>query len=72
MNLLSNDVSRFDIVLFFLHYLWSAPIGTLAIAYYLWLQAGISGLMGILAVLIVVPLQCKSRFGIVFVNMLMS
>ncbi|KAL0269547.1 UNVERIFIED_CONTAM: hypothetical protein PYX00_007245 [Menopon gallinae] len=57
VNLLSNDVSRFDLVTFFLHYLWSAPIGALLILYYMWLEAGIAGIVGVLAVLVVVPLQ---------------
>lgn len=59
VNLLSNDVSRFDLVTFFLHYLWSAPLGALLILYYMWLEAGIAGIVGVLAVLVVVPLQCK-------------
>lgn len=62
VNLLSNDVNRFDIVFFLIHYMWSAPVGAILISYWLWVQSGISGIIGVLAIFIVVPLQCKLEF----------
>ncbi|XP_046746117.1 ATP-binding cassette sub-family C member 4-like isoform X1 [Diprion similis] len=57
VNLVANDVNRFDVVSVFLHYLWSAPISTLIITYFLYNKAGWAGIIGIAAVFIVVPLQ---------------
>jgi ATP-binding cassette, subfamily C (CFTR/MRP), member 4 len=60
VNLLSNDVSRFDMVSIFLHSMWSAPVLTLIVAYLLWREAGIPGLVGMIVIFIVTPLQCKT------------
>lgn len=57
VNLLSNDVSRFDIVSIFIHHMWIAPTITCIVAYFLWVDAGYAGLVGIATVFVVVPLQ---------------
>ncbi|XP_060530992.1 ATP-binding cassette sub-family C member 4-like isoform X2 [Cylas formicarius] len=57
VNLLSNDVSRFDLVSVFIHHMWQAPIVTLCVLYFMWLEAGYAGVVGITCVFIVVPLQ---------------
>lgn len=59
VNLLSNDVSRFDIVSIFIHHMWVAPTSTLIVMYFLWSQAGYAGIVGIIPVFFVVPLQSK-------------
>ncbi|XP_043261450.1 uncharacterized protein LOC122402590 [Colletes gigas] len=57
VNLVANDVNRFDLVSIFIHYMWSAPLSGLIIAYILYTEAGYAGLIGIAAVFIVVPIQ---------------
>lgn len=57
VNLVANDVNRFDLVSIFIHHMWSAPISMLIIAYFLYTEAGYSGLIGIAAVSVVVPIQ---------------
>lgn len=57
MNLLSNDVSRFDMVTIFVHHMWIAPLVTLIITYLMWVDAGWAGVCGIMTVFTVVPLQ---------------
>lgn len=57
VNLLSNDVSRFDIVSVFLHSMWLAPLLTVVIGYLLYVEIGIPGLVGILVIAIVTPIQ---------------
>ncbi|XP_055710935.1 probable multidrug resistance-associated protein lethal(2)03659 [Phlebotomus papatasi] len=57
VNLLSNDVNRFDMVSVFVNWLWSAPLLALTIGYILYELVGIPGLIGIVIVLIVMPLQ---------------
>lgn len=59
VNLLSNDVSRFDIVSIFIHYMWVSPLSTLFVMYFLYTEAGFAGLVGIITVFLVVPLQGK-------------
>lgn len=57
VNLLSNDVSRFDIVSIFIHPMWVCPLTALIVAYFLWADAGLAGVIGIVPVFLVVPLQ---------------
>lgn len=57
VNLLSNDVSRFDIVSVFLHCLWLAPLLTIIVAVMLYMEVGSAGLIGMLVIAIVTPLQ---------------
>jgi ABC-type multidrug transport system fused ATPase/permease subunit len=57
VNLLSNDVSRFDMVSIFLHSMWSAPLSAIIIMYFLFVNAGYAGLIGIGIVFLIVPLQ---------------
>lgn len=57
VNLVANDVNRFDLVSIFIHYMWSAPLSGLIVAYFLYTEAGYAGLIGIAAVFVVVPIQ---------------
>lgn len=57
VNLLSNDVSRFDLVSIFIHHMWASPIITFIVTYFLWAEAGWAGLIGIATVFVVVPIQ---------------
>ncbi|XP_066267905.1 ATP-binding cassette sub-family C member 4-like isoform X4 [Branchiostoma lanceolatum] len=58
VNLLSNDVNRFDQMPMFLHYIWIAPIQLAAIVSLLWLDLGVSALVGVGFLLItVLPMQ---------------
>lgn len=63
VNLLSNDVNRFDIVSMFLHAMWTAPLMALIVGYLLWVEVRWAGMIGIVIVFIVVPIQseCLSR-----------
>lgn len=60
VNLVANDVNRFDLVSVFIHHMWSAPLSALIIGYILYTEAGLAGVIGIAAVFIVVPIQCES------------
>lgn len=60
VNLLSNDVSRFDMVSVTIHQMWTAPLAALIVMYVLYTQAGYAGVVGVLVVFIVVPLQSKT------------
>lgn len=57
INLLSNDVSRFDAALTVFHYLWIGPLQTIIVTYFLWKEIGISSLFGISTFFVFIPLQ---------------
>ncbi|GJQ86168.1 hypothetical protein Trydic_g13445 [Trypoxylus dichotomus] len=58
VNLLANDVNRFDFVVIVLHYFWITPIQITVVSYFLWEKVGIASLAGILSVvLLTLPLQ---------------
>ncbi|CAG0881128.1 unnamed protein product [Darwinula stevensoni] len=57
VNLLSNDVNRFDQSVIFLHYLWIGPIQAIISTVILWSEFGISCLSGIAILILFVPFQ---------------
>jgi ATP-binding cassette subfamily C (CFTR/MRP) protein 4 len=64
VNLLSNDVSRFDVLLMFLAYIWIGPVEMVMIVYLMWQQIGIATLTGVASVVLLLPLQgiCNRYF----------
>nr|XP_056718111.1 ATP-binding cassette sub-family C member 4 [Euleptes europaea] len=62
VNLLSNDVNKFDQVTIFLHFLWAGPLQAVAVTVLLWLEIGPSCLAGMAVLIILLPLQtCFGR-----------
>ncbi|XP_052747524.1 probable multidrug resistance-associated protein lethal(2)03659 [Bicyclus anynana] len=57
VNLMANDVNRFDSGPLFIHYLWIGPIETLLMTLYLYREMGMSAVYGTLMVVAVVPFQ---------------
>ncbi|XP_031636354.1 multidrug resistance-associated protein 4-like [Contarinia nasturtii] len=57
VNLLSNDVNRFDMVTMFINSMWTAPLLTVIVGVMLYIEIGVPGMIGILIVFIVVPIQ---------------
>ncbi|KYN29328.1 hypothetical protein ALC57_01233 [Trachymyrmex cornetzi] len=59
VNLLSNDVNRFDISIIFLHYLWLEPLESIIITYITFhlIDIGISSIFGIAFLLMFIPFQ---------------
>nr|XP_022908005.1 probable multidrug resistance-associated protein lethal(2)03659 [Onthophagus taurus] len=57
VNLLSNDVNRFDVAVLFIHQLWVGPLETLVITYLMYLKIGISAVIGVATLLMFIPLQ---------------
>nr|AKC42147.1 ABCC4 [Petromyzon marinus] len=64
VNLLSNDVNRYDQVTVFLHYLWSAPLQTAVVVVLLWQEVGVACLAGVAVLALLMPMQ--SFIGSVF------
>ncbi|XP_060989138.1 ATP-binding cassette sub-family C member 4-like isoform X2 [Dama dama] len=57
VNLLSNDVNRFDQVTTFLHYLWLGPLQAITVTALLWMEIGMSCLAGMAVAIILLLLQ---------------
>jgi len=59
VNLLSNDVNRFDVSIIFLHYLWLGPLETIIITYVMYhvIGVGVSSIIGVASLLMFIPLQ---------------
>uniref|UniRef100_A0A3B1IZ97 Cystic fibrosis transmembrane conductance regulator n=1 Tax=Astyanax mexicanus TaxID=7994 RepID=A0A3B1IZ97_ASTMX len=64
VNLLSNDVNKFDEVTIFLHFLWVGPLQAAAVIGLLWQEIGASCLAGMAVLVILMPLQ--TVFGRLF------
>ncbi|XP_039312865.1 probable multidrug resistance-associated protein lethal(2)03659 isoform X2 [Solenopsis invicta] len=57
VNLVASDVNRFDLVSYLIHFMWSAPISALIVAYILYREVSYAGLIGVAAIFVVVPIQ---------------
>ncbi|XP_050352389.1 uncharacterized protein LOC126774816 [Nymphalis io] len=58
VNILSNDVARFDMAFMFLHYLWLVPLQLAIVMYFLYEAAGYAPYVGLFGVvLLVLPIQ---------------
>jgi ATP-binding cassette, subfamily C (CFTR/MRP), member 4 len=60
INLLSNDLSKFDIALAFLHDLWKGPFEVFLLGFLTYREMGFAGIIGIIFILSFIPIQCKS------------
>lgn len=62
INIMSNDVSRFDFVMLNLHYLWIMPLQLILLSYLIYLQANLAGIVGVATiVLLTLPTQGKIK-----------
>nr|XP_023023834.1 probable multidrug resistance-associated protein lethal(2)03659 isoform X1 [Leptinotarsa decemlineata]XP_023023843.1 probable multidrug resistance-associated protein lethal(2)03659 isoform X1 [Leptinotarsa decemlineata] len=57
VNLLSNDVGRFDFAAQHIHNLWIAPLETVVVMYLLYIYVGPTGLVGTIFLLSFIPFQ---------------
>ncbi|XP_017911776.1 PREDICTED: multidrug resistance-associated protein 4-like, partial [Capra hircus] len=60
VNLLSNDVNRFDRVTALLHILWIGPLMAITVIILIWMEIGISSLAGMALLIIFMLLQIFS------------
>ncbi|XP_063829398.1 probable multidrug resistance-associated protein lethal(2)03659 [Ostrinia nubilalis] len=57
VNLMANDVNRFDTGPLFAHYLWIGPLETMLMTAYLYREMGMPAVYGSLTIIAVVPFQ---------------
>lgn len=68
INILSNDLTRFEIAMAFFHDIWKGPLEAILFGYFIYLEIGVSAIIGIAFILGFIPLQGKHALddGIVF------
>lgn len=66
INLLSNDVNRFDHAAMNFHNLWITPIQALIVMYLIYAQVGWTGIIGVCFIILFIPLQSKLKFLQIF------
>lgn len=59
VNLISNDVGRFEMATINFHSLWIAPLETFVIMILIYFYVGVTGMIGVLALFFFIPLQSK-------------
>lgn len=64
INLMSNDVNRFDSMSMFINAMWTAPLLVIVVGYLLWIEVRWAGMFGLLIVFIVVPIQSNQTENI--------
>ncbi|XP_058058151.1 ATP-binding cassette sub-family C member 4-like [Anopheles bellator] len=57
VNLLSNDVNRFDIASYLVCFMWTSPVVMVLSGLLLWYEIGWSGVIGMVAIVIITPIQ---------------
>jgi hypothetical protein len=64
INLLTNDFSKFHLALLFTHVIWQGPLELVLIAFLVYREVGVSGLVGTLFVLCFVPIYGNHRLSL--------
>lgn len=57
INLIANDMSRFEIALAFIHDVWKGPVEAMLFAYFIYAQIGVAGVIGMAFLLSFIPIQ---------------
>ncbi len=57
INLIANDMSRFELALAFLHDVWKGPVEALLFGYFIYQQIGVAGVIGMAFLLSFIPIQ---------------
>ncbi|KAG1677893.1 Multidrug resistance-associated protein 4 [Nymphon striatum] len=67
INILSNDLQKFDLAIMYIHYVWIAPLQLLIVGWILWIKVGKIGIIGLSVFVVYVPLQ--SYIGRIFAKL---
>lgn len=66
INIMSTDVGRFDQCISMLHDIWKGPLELVIMAYFIYREIGVYGLVGIAFLLCFLPIQSKERLVVYF------
>lgn len=60
VNLLSNDVNRFDYAFIYTHFIWLLPLQVVIICYLIYTKIGVAAVVGVVGIVLqTIPVQCK-------------
>lgn len=59
INLMTNDVARFDVTMGFIHDLWKGPLELILLGYFIYKEIGYYAFAGIGFLLCFLPIQSK-------------
>lgn len=63
VNLLSNDVNRFDYAFIYPHFIWLLPLQLIIVCYIIYLKIGYAAIVGVIGIVLqTIPVQCKFYF----------
>lgn len=65
LNLLSNDVGKFDAGLISLHEVWKGPLQAIVFLVVIYMEIGVSGVIGMICLLSVIPFQGNNKMFII-------
>lgn len=58
VNLMANDVARFNMIVSLFDALWKGPLMLLLMSYFIYREVGWYGLLGVAVLLVSLPMQC--------------
>ncbi|KAG1677883.1 Multidrug resistance-associated protein 4 [Nymphon striatum] len=67
INILSNDLQKFDLAIMYINYAWIVPLQLLIVGWILWIKVGKIGIIGLSVFVLFVPLQ--SYIGRIFAKL---
>lgn len=68
INIMSNDLAKFELALAFLHDIWKGPMQAILFTYFIYREIGISAIIGVAFLASFVPLQgLFCNYSILFV-----
>lgn len=60
VNLLSNDVNRFDYAFIYTHFIWLLPLQVLVVCYLIYIKIGYAAIVGVIGIVLqTIPVQCE-------------
>lgn len=62
VNLISNDVTRFENAVKHIHSLWLGPVEMVVVIVLLYVYVGVSGMAGVFFLMLFFPIQSKYKF----------
>lgn len=62
INLLSNDLTKLELALQILHFIWNGPLQTIVFLIVMYSEIGIAAILGIILLVISIPTQSKYKF----------
>jgi len=58
---MSNDVIRFDLTIVYIGYVFTGPLETIMVTYFLWKEVGVASILGVATFIVFIPLQGIQR-----------